>query len=85
MDHVGNPIEGYEYENCIRYSGDSLNWKPMWSNNNQLSKLKNRIIKIGIKVTNGRIYAIRGNFELFQSWPEVRRYINSISTNKKVN
>lgn len=76
----GSPIEGYQFDDCIPFTGDTLAWKPAWSNGRTLDALKNRIVRIGVQLMNGRLYALRGEFEvkmLTESWQFKQQGINT--------
>ena len=60
----GQPIEGYTFDECRAYAGDSLQWRPTWRSGRKLDQLKGQIIQVGIELNNARLYAIRGDFQL---------------------
>lgn len=66
-DAVGAPIEGYAFEDCVPFSGDDLAWEPEWREGRRLDALKDRILRLQVRLTNGRLYAIRGEFEVKMS------------------
>ena len=63
-DHLGNRIEGYTYADCEAFHGDSIGWTPAWRDGKNLSALAGRVIKLGVRVANGRVYALRGDYPL---------------------
>lgn len=76
MDSEGEIIEGYEFENCQPFTGDDLAWQPTWQNGRTLSALANQIIRIGVRLTNGRLYALRGEFEI-RMLGEARNFLDN--------
>ena len=55
------PMEGFGHEDCIPFTGDSDFWTPTFKNRN-LEELKGKCFMLEIKLKNGRLYALRGNF-----------------------
>lgn len=55
------PIAGMSHEECVPFTGDSSDWKPQWTSGVQLSSLKEKVIIIEIKMTDGSIYSISGD------------------------
>ena len=49
--HVGRPL-----------TGDDLFWKPKWKNHPSVSEFMEQVVRLEVKLFNGRIYSIRGNF-----------------------
>ena len=49
------------HEECVPFTGDSIDWKPQWTSGVQLSSLKEKVIIIEIKMTDGSIYSISGD------------------------
>ena len=75
-DHLGNQIEGYTYADCEAFHGDSIGWTPAWRDGKNLSALAGRVIKLGVRVANGRVYALRGDYR-FITMPQARNYIQN--------
>ena len=78
---MGNQIEGYTYADCEAFHGDSIGWTPAWRDGKNLSALAGRVIKLGVRVANGRaaidlIYALRGDYR-FITMPQARNYIQN--------
>ena len=76
MDQYGNPINGYTYAESIPFKGNSNNYVPKWNNDKHLSQLSGRVIKIGVRIANGRIFALRGDYQ-FMTTPQVRQYVEA--------
>ncbi len=76
MDQRGEPIEGYSYADCAAFRGESTGWTPAWQDGKTLSALAGRVIKLGVRIANGRVYALRGNYQ-FLTMPEARNYMQS--------
>jgi hypothetical protein len=62
VDDRATPLEGYHFEDCVPFRGDSTAWTPEWRDGRRVASLRDRIIRIQVRLTNGRLYAIRGNF-----------------------
>ena len=58
----GTPLPGYGFDDCVPLSGDELRWTPQWQEGRSMSQLENRALRLGFRLTNGAIYAIRGDF-----------------------
>jgi len=48
----------------------------LWTNGKTMAALAGQIVRIGVRLTNGRIYAIKGEFES-KTVVEARKIINS--------
>ena len=64
MDAAGESIDGYRYEDCTPFRGDSTSWVPAWGEGRKLAALRDRLVRLGVRLANGRLYAIRGDFEV---------------------
>ena len=62
QDPDGKPHQGYTFEDCIPFTGDDLFWKPKWKNHPSVSEFMEKVVRLEVKLFNGRIYSIRGNF-----------------------
>ena len=62
MDDTGEPIEGYSFEDCIPFTGDNVRWSPEWRDGRRFGGIGKRIVRLGVRMLNARLYAIRGNF-----------------------
>jgi len=57
----GQEMAGYAFEDCVPFAGDSHAWVPEWHNGKKLEDLTGQNICLEISLSNGRLYAIRGN------------------------
>ena len=64
MDKVGKPIEGYRYEDCQPFEGDSTSWVPRFQDGRRVAELSGEILRLGVRLLNSRLYAMRGDFEV---------------------
>jgi hypothetical protein len=64
LDARGEPLEGYRFDDCIPFRGDSTHWTPEWRDGRLLAALRDRIVRLAVRLINGRLYAIRGDFEV---------------------
>ena len=74
MQRDGTPVDGYSYEDCLPFTGDSLDWTPGWRDGRGLDALAGEVLRIGVRLANGRLYAVRGSLE-FKTFVEARGYI----------
>jgi hypothetical protein len=61
-DEAGEPLKGYQFEDCIPFAGDDLFWMPRWKNGRSLSGLRERVLRFAVRLINGALYGIRGDF-----------------------
>ena len=59
-DEFGKPLEGYEFSKSVPFTGDDLSWQPRWRDGVKFKMLEGRLIRLDIRILNGRLYAIRG-------------------------
>ena len=52
------------YEECTCKSIDSVEWSPTWNGGKTIADIKNQVVFIEIEISNGEIYAIRGDFDV---------------------
>ena len=76
MDTYNEPLEGYSYEECAPFTGDSQSWSPRWRDGRGMAALRGRIVRLGVRLANGRIYAMRGEFE-FKTMCEAHLYMRT--------
>jgi hypothetical protein len=62
MDELGEPLDGFRYEECASFTGDSLRWSPEWRDGRRFGAVRGRFVRIGVRMLNTRLYAIRGEF-----------------------
>ena len=62
-DPRGRPIEGYTFDECTRFAGDSVDWCPTWAGSRTLDTLRGTAIQVAIQLNNARLYAVRGDFQ----------------------
>lgn len=56
------PVEGYSHEDCIPFSGDSTDWVPQFKNGRTLQDLAGRTLVLELKLNDGCVYSICGDF-----------------------
>ena len=59
MDAEGNPIPGFEEQNCLNVTGDNLTHTMRWKNHDSLQTLANQPVKLRISFNNGELYSFR--------------------------
>jgi hypothetical protein len=74
-DAFGKPMDGFTFEDCISFHGDSTSWKPIWKEDKRVSNLAEKAIRIEVALWNARIYAIRGNY-IPMTGGETWRFLN---------
>lgn len=65
-DPAGCPIDGYAFEDAIPLRGDDCAWVPRWTDR-AASQLAGRVVRLAVRISNARIYAIRGPFEVMMA------------------
>lgn len=61
-DARGIPLEGYTFEDALPFAGDDRAWIPQWRDGRRVEALRERCLRIEIRLNNGRLFAIRGDF-----------------------
>ncbi len=56
----GTPVPGYGHEDCVPFSGDDTAWQPSWDGKG-LDALVGRTLSLELRLTDGRVYALRGD------------------------
>ena len=59
---ISHPLESYGHEDCIPFSGDSIDWEVKFKNGNTLDSLKNKTLIFEVKFTDGTLYSISGDY-----------------------
>ena len=62
LDDLGEPLEGFTYDDCAPFTGDDVAWRPVWRDGRTPGAVGRRFIRIGVRLLNARLYAIRGDF-----------------------
>ena len=55
------PLDGYGYDDCAGFTGDSPAWEPVWRGGRTIGALKDQVIRLEVELFNGRLYALRGD------------------------
>ena len=55
-----HPVPGFTHEDCEPFSGDSTAWVPQFKGD--LTELYGKVVNIEIKLKNGKLYGITGDF-----------------------
>ncbi len=63
LDQKAKPIKGFTFHDVIPFTGDKIEYEPRWKSNRSLENLLERPVYLEIEITEGAIYAIRGEFE----------------------
>jgi hypothetical protein len=61
-DSTGKVFEGFSFDECVPFSGDTHEYIPRWVSANSMESLQGKVIRIEIKMQATRLYAIRGDF-----------------------
>ncbi|HEY8742258.1 MAG TPA: hypothetical protein VIU62_04120, partial [Chloroflexota bacterium] len=67
LDINGAPLAGYGYDDCVPLRGDAMDWTPQWREGRMMAALGERIVRLAVRLSNGRLYAIRGRFDLMMA------------------
>ena len=76
MDAFGEPLDGYSYRDAVPITNDSTSTTVRWRDGSAMAALAGQIVRVGVRVTNGRVYAVKGDFES-KTVVEARKIINS--------
>lgn len=71
-DLYGQVVAGYEFDHCIPFMGDDLAWQPYWQDGRTLTQLSDRVIRLEVRLTNGRLYSMCGEFEVKMRYEAVQ-------------
>ena len=72
---VAEPILGFTHEDCLPFSGDSIDWTPEYKDGKKISELAGRVLVFEIRFSNGEIFSLSGDFtDVFNT--EGARYRN---------
>ncbi len=60
-DGGGEPMPGFTFDDCVPFTDDSLAHEPQWKEHT-MSELKGKSIRIELKMYNGILFAVHGDF-----------------------
>lgn len=63
-DSAGVPLTGYTFEDCEAFTGDALYWQPRWKEGRSMTSFPERTLRIEVRLSNARLYAMRGQFSV---------------------
>ena len=56
------PIDGYGHEDCISFSGDSVDWVPQYKSGKKIEELRGKTVVFEVKFEDGEIFSLSGNY-----------------------
>jgi len=59
LNQFGKPVEGFERENCIPVTGDSVEFEVRWKGGMSLSRLKSKPIRLRFIMKNAELYSFK--------------------------
>lgn len=65
-------VKGFDFDDCIPFTGDSLAWQPQWKNK-KMDDLKGTYFIVEIKYYNGILYGFEGNFDMLITVMQARK------------
>ncbi len=68
LDETGAPVPGLSFDEAVPFTGDELFYEPQWSSGKDLREVVGQQIFIDVELTEGKLYAIRGDFERSRFW-----------------
>ena len=68
LDETGEPVPGLSFDEAVPFTGDALFHEPRWSSGKDLREVLGRQIFIDVELAEGKLYAIRGDFEKSRFW-----------------
>lgn len=70
ISHEGKPYEGFDFEDCIPFSGDSLNHRPVFKNHD-ISELKGKRVRISVTMDSAVLHCIEAAMRPYIRYPQV--------------
>ena len=68
LDETGVPVPGLSFDEAVPFTGDELFHEPQWSSGKDLREVLGQQIFIEVELVEGKLYAIRGDFERSRFW-----------------
>ena len=59
---IAHPLADYSHEDCIPFSGDSIDHVPQYKNGKTLAALAGRTLVFEVRYTNGALYSLFGDY-----------------------
>ena len=75
-DGSNRPLAGYSLEECVPFTGDATAWQPRWREGRTVAALQDQVIHLELELSNGRLFAIRGDLPSVTS-VEYRRWLST--------
>jgi hypothetical protein len=69
-------IPGFDFQDCVPFSGDELRWKPQWKGHELSETGRGKIIIVELRWYNGIVWTIDCDAKLLPSGGEMKKYIN---------
>lgn len=73
LDERGDKVDGLTLADSIPFRGDELFYTPKWKSGAGLDKVLNQPVYLQIELTEGEIFAIRGDFTKTPNWDDTAR------------
>lgn len=55
-------LEGYGHEDCVPFSGDSVDWIPQYKSGKKVDELKGKTLVFELKFNDGEVFSLSGDF-----------------------
>ena len=59
---IANPVDGYGHEDCILFSGDSIDWVQQYKSGKKIEELSGKTIVFEVKFEDGEVFSLSGNY-----------------------
>jgi hypothetical protein len=59
---IARPLPGYTHEDCVPFTGDSIDFCPVFKSGKTLDELIGKTIVFEIRFTDGTLYSISGDY-----------------------
>jgi hypothetical protein len=69
LDYLGNPYNGFSYDDCIPINTDGIEVTPKWKEH-ELDELEGKRFRIGLKMSSATLYSISGTFRPYIICPQ---------------
>ena len=59
---IAKPIDGYGHEDCISFSGDSVDWVPQYKTGKKIEELKGKTLVFELRFEDGEVFSLSGDY-----------------------
>ena len=59
---IAKPINGYGHEDCIAFSGDSVDWVPRYGSGRKIEDLSGKTVVFEVRFEDGEVFSLSGDY-----------------------